>query len=602
MRFVIYDLEIYKFDNITGIKVIDVDNEGNLLDYEYIQIHNDLDLLVDTLLLLKDDIWVGWNIEFYDNPVLSEMLKASDTQEMIQRSFEVSCKLIDERDNSWVWKTRIPFNYIDLMKEVGLMNSLKIMESNAGLSIEELPLPALLDRPLTPEELEIVLHYNRHDLDATHLMLEKSFSASFKIKKSLIDYFNLDMSNISKPLATLTAIGLGAKPGIWKEKKIKDVLEGRNITIDNPEVRDFYLNEKWKKGEIKFELAGIKHRGGLGGLHGARECCYYDEIWDLDVKGYYSLIMMDYGLLSRAIDPTSTMGRDSPYGILYYERLRLKKIDPELALALKTALLTVFGATQNKHQLLYDPSCGDLIMILGQMAIIDLIEKVSPYCEYIQTNTDGIMLFPYNKEKITEIYKDWEKRTGFELELTVLKKFYQKDVNNYVGWNEEEKKPHIKGQLIVNYEREQNYFPYYVSINNGCIRAKAIVDYLLYDIPVEDTIMNAKGRDPRSFMFTIKKGAYEYCKLVKDDQIIENGCNPKVNRVFASKLPGSTYIYKYKNGRPNKFADVPTNIFVFNKDLDQDWKEEMWEWIDYDWYIYSSYQRIADYLGYKTKK
>lgn len=587
MRFVIFDLEVYKYDFLLGIKLLD----ENLELIEYIQVVNDFDLMADTVYNLKDDIWVGWNIEYYDNPVLTTAMKARDTKEMIELAYMASCKIIDKNEKIY---NKFPFVFLDVMQEVGLMNGLKIAGANSGWDIEELPFDPHLDRPLTQDELELLLSYNRHDLDLTHDQFKKSFSNCYQVKRDLIDYFNLPLATICKPLATVTAMGLGAKPGKWPDRRIGKVLEGKGIRVDNPEVRDYYMSEKYLKEEIKFKLCGLEHRGGLGGLHGADTCVQAKRVWDLDVKGYYSLIMMEYGLLSRAIDPTGTMGRESSYGKLYYERLRLKKIDPKLALALKTALLTVFGATQNKYQLLYDNTSGQLIMIVGQMGIIDLLEKLEPYIRLYQTNTDGIIFEPLDEEKVIEIYKDWEKRTGFELELTILTNFVQKDVNNYIAWNETDGHRHIKGQLVVNYERERDEYPYYISLNNRCVVAKAIVDYFLEDIPPEVTIMNAKGKDPRSFMYLLKKGAFQACHLYKDGQFVQD--MGKINRVFASVLPGTTTIYRMKNGRPNKYNSTPENMFVFNKHLDEDWKEEMWEWIDYDWYIMDAYKWIRDYI------
>ena len=71
------------------------------------------------------------------------------------------------------------------------------------------------------------------------------------------------------------------------------------------------------------------------------------------------------------------------------------------------------------------------VCISGQLLILDLIEKVEPYGKFVNINTDGIFMWAKDEEdykKIQEIAKEWENRTGLELEWERYDKMYQRDV------------------------------------------------------------------------------------------------------------------------------------------------------------------------------
>lgn len=89
----------------------------------------------------------------------------------------------------------------------------------------------------------------------------------------------------------------------------------------------------------------------------------------------------------------------------------------------------------DKFNKLYDARNRLLVCLVGQLAFFDLLEKLEPHAKIIQTNTDAIDIIPNSDkdyEASQEIMRDWEKRTGYNMESEKYVEMFQKDVNNYV--------------------------------------------------------------------------------------------------------------------------------------------------------------------------
>ena len=90
---------------------------------------------------------------------------------------------------------------------------------------------------------------------------------------------------------------------------------------------------------------------------------------------------------------------------------------------------------KDKYNGLYDPLMANNVCIGGMTLLLDLIEKLEPHCEIIQSNTDGVLvkLQHYNDyDVIDDICYAWEHRTKMKLEFEEFVKVIQKDVNNYI--------------------------------------------------------------------------------------------------------------------------------------------------------------------------
>ncbi|MEC0685772.1 DNA polymerase domain-containing protein, partial [Bacillus haynesii] len=288
-----------------------------------------------------------------------------------------------------------------------------------------------IDRPLTPDEIKEVIDYCIHDVKQTIEVFDNK-KEEFESQLALIEAFNLKMSMFTKTKAQLSAFILGAEkhenrgdefalrfPDTLKVEKYKHIVDW----YKEPENLDY-------KKKLKVDVAGVPHIFAWGGLHGAISK-HKDEgiILCCDVASLYPSIMIEYGYISRNVrDPLKyTEIRDT--------RLELKrKKDPKQA-PYKIVLNSTYGAMKDQYNPLYDPLMANNVCLAGQLLLLDLIEKIEPYCKLIQSNTDGLFM-KVEKEAdiniIKEVAKEWENRTRLTLEWDVYEKIYQKDVNNYI--------------------------------------------------------------------------------------------------------------------------------------------------------------------------
>ena len=284
------------------------------------------------------------------------------------------------------------------------------------------------------------------------------------------------------------------------------------------------------------------------------------------------------------------------YADMLETRMKAKKAgDTATANALKLVANTTYGAMLNKYNDLYDPLMGRSVCITGQLFLLELANHLRAECktlEVVQLNTDGIMVSFDDSEydKVLEITKEWETRTGFELEEDKIKAIYQKDVNNYVEIPYDGK-PKIKGGYLVRGIAPAGAF----NINNNAtIVAKAIVDYFTKGTEVETTI--GECTDIFQFQIIAKAGS----KYKEAFHIVDGKEIPiqKVNRVYASKDSryGKLFKVKTENDSTAKIESLPEHCII-----DNDNKLTI-ESVDKSWYIEMAKKRINDFLGIKPEK
>ena len=587
MATIVYDAEVFPYNWMFGFKILETQ--------EYIQIWDDFKEIKEFIKTYKENnFFIGFNSKFYDDIILDTVLAGKNP-------YEISQKLIHGREKIYARNSLIK---MDIMEGMMPGISLKAIESELGMSIEESHIDFNIDRPLTTNEIEDTNRYNKHDLDATEKLLSHRWSNFVKTKLDLIKYFDLPSNAIQHTLATMVAKGLGAKKGNFPSRHFEWYPE---LQIKNEEVKKFIINEEFLKDKFIFDLNGVEHVIGLGGIHGARENFKSEKFWKIDVKGYYSLIQMEKNLLSRSLPASG----EQKYKDLYFDRLERKKRKDPSADSLKGGILAVWGATLNEYQLLSDISTGNLIMITGQAFMIDLVEKLEPYSTLIQTNTDGIFIEPFEgqEDSCRAVIQEWVDRTGFEVEFEEGTKLYQKDVNNYTCLlnGNDLKNVEAKGAYVNMWNMQDNlkFFEYKLTHNlsQGTVVDKALVYYFLFDKSVEETINSEMN--PKSFQYTIKKGASTYSHVELHET--QNGNTnisivSNVNRIFASKDPNiDRRIYKIKNGKTNIFPRLDINVFLFNDDLSE-WSEEEWKILNRNYYIEQAYQKIDDFISLKDTK
>lgn len=503
LELIIFDMEVYKYDWIAGFKIHNTK--------EYIQIHNDREELKQFLNEHSEAIYFTINGERYDDNILDTILKGGDP-------YKTSKLIIEKKKDLKAWN--LPILTYDLSKQKTFYPSLKAFESNNGMSIEELPIAADYESKLNQEQLDILMTYNRHDLDATELSMLQRMPESIMIKAKLIKYFGLDFKKwLPRTSVSIAANGLGA---IQKDHEHQAfTFDGvfSNIQIANEQVKNHLLTENFYNEDLIIDIAGITHHIKKGGIHAAKEG-YYEttNAWHADFASFYPSIMIEYDLLSRSLDEE---GRRK-FMKVREDRYEAKANgDKDVDMALKLVINSMFGAANSEYSPLYDPSRATLVCMYGQAFAIDLTEKLEPYVNMIQSNTDGIIFElkdPSYEQTMKDIIADFTRRTRLEMDVEHYDKICQKDVNNYVALLNG--KIESKGGMtnLWNLTPDQAHYKGTYRLFQTTILDRAVTLNLLYDKPVEETVRESyNNKEWFRFQGTSKIGKmYHKIALVEE--------------------------------------------------------------------------------------
>ena len=591
----VYDLEISKYDWLVGIK----DKDG------YTQIHNDYGQLKAYYEKNKDDIWAGFNSAHYDSILLKAMLLESSPQKIKELSDDIVANHKEKVIIRRLGLNKIQLYDFDVLSD-GVRGSLKEIEGYWGREISESSVDFNLDRPWTKEEYEEMAKYNRDDLDATWEIATYAMTR-MRTKMILIKEYNLPKSMISGTNAQICAEILGAD-----YKKFGDGLQTYDPSIAPIELNkykeclDFYTNmpQMDYKQSLNIELAGVPHTLAAGGLHGAIPSFFFvGTLWLVDVASYYPNMMINFNLTPRSQkDPNA-------FKELVHKRIaakhkvaeakknhtedQLTPMEHAMPNALKLPINTVSGCMKAKFSKLYDERNNNWMCITGQLLMVDLIEHLEPYCKLVQSNTDGIVIIPYNHRKCDEIIQHWMDKTGLVLEKTVANAIYQKDVNNYVLLNENGSIK-VKGGYVAQYFNDDTW--YWSVRRNLEIIDKAIVDFLIYDTPVEETIVNPENNILKYQIVKKLGGMYTDPMWEIDGKLtpLPNRCN----RIFPAKdnKYGKVKKRKWEKSTWDNVESIPEHCLVINDEIRGKTLADFIDQIDTGCYIWLAKSKIADYI------
>lgn len=494
----------------------------------------------------KKEIFVGYNIRGYDQYIFKGILCGFDP-------YEITKHIIVNKEQGYTFSdlfNKFPLRFYEVGNK---FKSLKQYEGFLGNDIRETTIPFDYEGEFTQEMIDEVIYYNTHDVEQTiEVFLEKK--ADFDAQIDLIKTFNLPMSNISKTQAQLTAKALGCKFKEHLDEWEIDFVP--TIKLNKYKfVKDWFEDPSnyWNGENFKVDVCGVPHVFALGGVHGAPNEPIHRKglIIHVDVTSYYPSLMIEYDLLSRNVKDKQV------FKDIYEKRVALKKAGKKKEQApYKIILNSTFGITNDKNSLAYDPKRNHEVCINGQLLILDLLEKLEGHCELIQSNTDGLIIMIDDNEEafdtIDDICWEWESRTGMRLGFDIIDEIYQKDVNNYV-FRFENGKLERKGAYVKELSRLDNDLP---------IINKALVDRLMYNVPIEKTINDCDE-------------LIQFQKIIRISEKYgtawHNGkqLNDKTFRVFASKDSNDGYIGKRKINASTieKFANTPEHCFIDNRDI-----------------------------------
>ena len=546
-----YDIEVLKKDWIMVFK------EGD----DYIVIHNnreELQAYVDKLVKTKS-ILVGFNNYHYDDIVLAGVLLGKDP-------YEISKKIVVEGQRV---NYRLNLITLDVMQELPLGVGLKSSQANLGMSIVETPIDFNLDRACTKNELDLLIGYCKNDVKDTELLFKKRVDY-FQAKFEIVNEFGLDVVNVKKTRAILSSKVLKcSKTDIPRDRLHIDY--DPHINWDKlPKILvDFYKKCEYdyrcggdfkeiESRKLKLIIAGVPHVYAFGGLHGAIEKYNGTGTYlHIDVSSYYpSLIIVDNFMSRASSDPQMfTKLRETRY-------MYKAKKDPRQKIY-KILINATFGAMKSEFNTLFDPKQANNICINGQLILTQLILELEPYCQLIQSNTDGLVVkYNGNYEQVEAIVKDFGKRFGLTFDIDKIVKIAQRDVNNYAIQFED---GHIEAKGRFAKFNGGNFMQ-----NSLSIIDRALVNYYIYDIPVHQTVIETyKNNDLAPFQIVCKMGStydgmyYEYGEE-DDTKLIPT---QKVNRVFATNDKKYRGIYKRKGDSYQKIANTSEHNIIHNEDL-----------------------------------
>ena len=592
MRLITYDCEVFAHDWLVVFK----DTETG----KYTAIWNDNDAL--KMALSEDCVYIGFNSKHYDQFIIKAIALGYSAEEIKKVNDYIinggqgwECPML--RDQFF------RFNNVDIKDDMQMGLSLKAIEGHLGMSVEESTVSFDIDRPLTEDEKKETLKYCIHDVDTTEKLVELR-TDYLKNKINLGKMAGLDeIKAMGMTNAKLTAAMLKASPQPHDDERKYVYPDNLRKEFIPPEVFEFFdkmydpsISDKdLFGGKLNLNIGECPVTLGYGGIHGAIPNFFWEEtedrgIWNEDVGSYYPHLCTINGYTSRNI-PSPQVYED-----ILERRMQAKAAgDKVTANALKLVCNTTYGCLLNKYNDLFDPLMGRSVCISGQLYLLELAEHCYQEIEglrIVQLNTDGIMVECDKKDydKLTEICKEWQERTGFDLEEDTVVKIAQKDVNNYVEV-QPGGKAKAKGGYLVKGIAPAGAF----NVNNSCIIvATALKEHFVNGTPVEDTI-NACD-DIFQFQIIAKAGAKyrEAYHLVDGEQVPVQ----KVNRVYATADTryGKLFKVKAENDATAKIEMLPEHCIIDNDN------HLTISDVDKSFYIDMAKKRVNDFLGVKPEK
>ena len=524
----------------------------------------------------QDQFWVGYNSRNYDTFIMKGLLLGMNPK-------KVNDDIILR--NMKGWRINRDFKNVKFLNfDIYTKNSLKTLEGFMGNDIRETEVDFNLQRKLTPQEIRQTIKYNIHDVEQTIEVFRRNIYL-YESQIQLIETFGMDIELIGATQAQLTA-------KILECEKLEHNDEFDIEIVPTLHLKKYVYAKEWFEDEnnldykksFSMNICGVPHQFGWGGLHGCPEEPLHikGRLFHVDVNSYYPSQIIRYDFMTR------NSRNPKRYEGIYKYRLQLKAEGKKKEQApYKIVLNGAYGMMKDKYSLAYDPKMANNICINGQLMLTDLLEHLEPYITLIQSNTDGLIVqVEDNEEKINKVMNichRWEHRTGMGLGFDEITEIFQKDVNNYV-FRFASGKLERKGAYVMELDDLNNDLP---------IVNKALVDYMMNGIAVEETIENCD--EIKQFQKIVKvssnyEGAWHNGEYLHD----------KTFRVFASKDKKDTYLgkFKYKGATIEKFGNTPDFAFIMNENVNG---VKVTKKLDKQWYIDLANKRLEDF-GIKVNK
>lgn len=564
-------LDVESFSNFFCVGITDF--KGNTHSFIYDKYQDDrmlLNIVLDHFDKHQVEV-VTFNGIHYDCPVLNYVrLNPTCTTESIKRFSD----LVITDDYWWGMEDLKKYKYHQEWKDIDLflywskLQRITKKISLKGLAIQ-LKYPVIQELPVKPNEpvpdnmrMEVLSYNAVHDLGILRYLMEKkfklqgkktSFEEEINLRKKAIEKYKFDKRVLSYDAVKLGLQVALSKAGDIPPPRMFDVFgEVVNplVKFKTPEFnkllddivvtpREHGLHKTIESGGVLFELK-------QGGLHSKNKPSIYTTkpgyiFHSLDVSGYYP-----------ALAETLRCKLYEQLSVIRKERLDLKHRGlgktPEANL-LKLAANGTVGNFNQEVSPIYDPFSFYSITINGQLFLLMLLEQsIGLGCLPIMANTDGFELYvPEDKyEEFMSICKSWEQYTGFELEHFRYKALYMLNVNSYLGVFDD-------GSI-----KEKGWFVTDPDLGNKVdflILPKALQNYLLHDIPFDETFSKAS--------------IYDFCAAQKVDRSYDvyHGdvkLPQRLNVYYVSK--SGSYMFKVRDNKRHALGNVKAvKTTIFNR-------------------------------------
>lgn len=606
----VYDIE--SFPNLFTCSILNSEN-NKLITYEISEDKNDLGKIV-ALFQLKEFYFCGFNNKSYDDVLINYLIIRFDDLRY-KPIFEItwliksmSDKIIKEPVANWVdYKHAYLFNSFDLMTMIFSAKNrvgLKELEVTMGF-YNVMEYEGDFSKNVPKDIKNKVIEYNQNDVLATGELLNlKKNDIELRLKLNEKYKINvLSKDNVNMGMEILKKEYLEKTNKTWDD--IKDLktpcqlVPFKNIIFDfiqytTPPLQK--LLEKLKKVSIDpnnkdfrevFEIGGVVHNISLGGLHSINNAEIIipneDELLiDYDVDSFYPSCLIVNNLYPKHLGIEFV----DIYKNIRDERVEAKKDKNSfLADAFKYAINGLSGNLQSQYSWTYDPELVVKLRINCQLMILMLIEKFDLLgAKIVQSNTDGILI-KIKKSLLPEIEKakdEWCKLTKLSMSKEEFERFYQYDVNNYIGVKKgftETKDP----ELI----KKKGFFVDEINLGKGMspkVIAKSLINYFVYNISPEETLKEDK--DIRDYL--------TYQRVSRDFIVEYNGEKTlHINRFYMSINGGILIKYKMEKGGKAQATRLcaTSPVTIYNKFEDKPFEEYK---VNYRYYKNEIYKIINE--------
>lgn len=462
----IYDIETYPNAFTLNGKFVDA---PFCYRFEISDRKNDSRNIVVFMNMLRRDghRMVGFNNLGFDYPVIHMLYRMgySDAATLYEKAQSIVGSQDNEKFSHMVYATDRIVDQLDLYKIHHFDNKaratgLKALEFRMRSDvIEDLPFP--VGTHLSNEQIDILHEYNWRDITETEKFYLSSvdmirFREELTAKYSR-DFINHNDTKIGKDYFIMKLEEAGVqcyeynpKTGRTPKQTIRRVIHLKDailpwVTFREPEfvrvlnwLREQTIAEtKGVFDNLTARVDGFEFVFGTGGIHGSVESRVVESddecvILDLDVSSYYPNLAISNGFYPEHL------GRDfcEIYKHLYEQRKGYAKDTAENAM-LKLALNGVYGDSNNKFSVFYDPLFTMKITLNGQLLLCMLAESLMQIdsLEMIQINTDGLTIrAPRSEVQLVHYWvTQWEDRTGLQMETAEYSRMFIRDVNNYIA-------------------------------------------------------------------------------------------------------------------------------------------------------------------------